>query len=221
MLKIKYINIKLIMDFNLLKKMTVAGMVTALVGFSACSKAPHEISETALYESMLRVDEEHTLVFDEFPEALKPMEKLGQGDIFKTHFGDTLQLVCRFPNQADTVNRYPFYFMRDNHGHYWSMFHEADDKYHIFRHDSSWGKRAFRSWQKSLDEKEWTKNPIGTSGGISRYCLIYFFIYCISLRLITLFLTNRYFACIIILFILYSKYRYERIWLAIKIWVIC
>lgn len=152
------------MTLNSLKKMTAAGMVAALVGFSACSKAPHEISETALYESMLRVDEKHELVFDEFPEALKPMEKLAQGDVFETHFGDTLQLVCRFPNLADTVNRYLFYFMRDNHGHYWTMFHEEDDKFHIYREDSSDGKLMFIDRQQSLDERKWVTNPIVFDG---------------------------------------------------------
>ena len=127
-------------------------MIVALAGLSACQKAPHEVPGTILYEIMLREDEKHSLVFEEFPKALEPMIGLYQGDIFTTNYGDTLQLFCSYPNLCDKVNRYPIYFMRDNHGFYWTMFHEDDDKYHIYREDSRWAKKIYKREQKSLDE---------------------------------------------------------------------
>jgi hypothetical protein len=127
-------------------------MIVALAGLSACQKAPHEVPGTVLYEVMLREDEKHCLEFEEFPKALQPMIGLYQGDVFTTDYGDTLQLVCSYPNLYDKVNRYPFYFMRDNHGHYWTMYHEDDDKYHIYREDSRACKNLFIDKQKSLDE---------------------------------------------------------------------
>jgi len=149
-------------------KMSVIGMIAALVGFSACNRAPHEIPENLLYECMLRVDEKHCLVFEEFPKALEPMIGLYQGDIFTTECGDTLQLVCSFPNLHDIVNRYPWYFMRDNHGNYWTLFHEEDDKYRIYSEDPCKAKDMFKDRQESLDNiKRWITGPAGFPVGLT------------------------------------------------------
>jgi len=135
------------------------GMIV-VSGLLACQNANPLESAEAFYELMLATEKGDNLVLNHFPKVLKPMEHLYQGNIFKTE-KDTLQLVCSYPNQNDTVNRYPFYFMRDNHGNYWSMFHEKDDRYHIYREDSEKAKDWFKDKQASLDEKnnKWLKVP--------------------------------------------------------------
>ena len=144
--------------------MSAVGMIVALVGLCACSKAPHEAPKEVLYEVMLRIDEKHYLELEEFPKAFEPVLGLYQGDIFTTGCGDTLQLVCHFPNLRDTVNRYPYYILRDNHGFYWKLFHGVDDKYRIYREDPWLAKYCYAGWIETLEKKWVTKVPSNLMG---------------------------------------------------------
>ena len=136
------------------KVMTVIAMVTALVGFGACKDNSHQIEQTAFYEKMLRLDDQHNLVYNEVPEALKAIEELENGNVLKTHFGDTLQLVCRFPSPTDSICDYLFCFFRDNNGHYWMMYEEEDGKCRIYRVNPSDGRLMFKNEQEQLDTEE-------------------------------------------------------------------
>ena len=165
---------------------TAIGMFVVLAGLSACQKAPHEISENVLYEVMLRVDEKHCLTFNEFPEALEPVNGRFQGDIFTTNYGDTLRLVCRYPSLTDTLNRYPFYFMKDNHGHYWSMFHNNDGKYVIFREDPHRASEMFKEQQESLSSLKWLKRSHRYfDGAFSLFNLLLNLKWCFFILLVT------------------------------------
>ena len=135
-------------------------MIVVLAGVLACQSARVPKSPRGFYNFMLRANHNKVLVLKEFPEALKSMEHLYQGDIL-TMGKDTLQLVCSFPNLSDTVNRYPFYFMRDNHGNYWTMFHEEDGKYRIYREDTEVAKNYFKDMQEALDAKWFESHHIG------------------------------------------------------------
>lgn len=135
-------------------------MIVVLAGVLACQSARVPKSPRGFYNLMLKTNQDKVLVLKEFPEALKPMEHLYRGNIL-TMGKDTLQLVCSFPNLSDTLNRYPFYFMRDNHGNYWTMFHEDDDKYHIYRENSDIAKDYFKDIQNALDAKWFQSHRIG------------------------------------------------------------
>ena len=130
----------------------IIGMIVVLAGVLACLSARPPKSAKGFYNLMLKADQDKVVVLKKFPKALEPMKHIYQGDIFTTG-EDTLQLVCSFPNMYDTVNRYPFYFMRDNHGNYWTMFHEEDDKYRIYREDAEVAKDYFKDRQDALDAK--------------------------------------------------------------------
>ena len=130
-------------------------MITALVGFGACNNDSHQIEQTAFYEKMLRLDDQYNLVYDEVPDALKAIKELESGNVLETHFGDTLQLVCRFPSPTDSIGDYLFCFFRDNNGHFWMMYDEEDGRYHIYRVNPSDGRMMFRNKQEQLDAKQW------------------------------------------------------------------
>lgn len=132
--------------------------IVTLAGLIAYQKAPHKIPKDLLYKAMLKVDENHCITFEEFPTALKPIIGLYQGNIFTTKNGDTLQLICSFPDYG-TVNRYLWYFFKDNHGNYWTMFHEEDDKYRIYSEDPNKAKNYFKDKQESLENMKWLISP--------------------------------------------------------------
>lgn len=126
------------------------GMMVLLAGLGGCQKTPANTKEN-LYKSMLALNENKALVFNDFPKHLLPVQHFSQGTIFETEEGK-LQLVCSFPNNYDKKNRYLTYFMRDDHGNYWTMIREVyDDNFHIYRENSEKAKTYYTDHQKSLD----------------------------------------------------------------------
>ena len=123
-------------------------VMVIFAGLLACLNASPPKSAKRFFNLMLKTDEHKVLVLKKFPKALAPMEHLYQGTIFATD-KDTLQLICSYPNLNDEVNRFPFYFMKDNHCNYWTMFQEQG-KYVIYRENPDVAKDWFKDMQERL-----------------------------------------------------------------------
>ena len=107
----------------------IIGMIVVLAGLLACQNARPPESAENLYNHM---QQENVIKFDEFPQAFRYMKGQHNGTIYANE-RDTLQLVCSYPNLADEKNRYPLYFMQDNHGRSWSLVKQEKGKYKIYR----------------------------------------------------------------------------------------
>lgn len=107
----------------------IIGMIVVLAGLLACQNARPPESAERLYNHM---QQENVIKFDEFPQAFRYMKGQHNGIIYANE-RDTLQLVCSYPNLADEKNRYPLYFMQDNHGRSWSLVKQEKGKYKIYR----------------------------------------------------------------------------------------
>lgn len=126
----------------------VAGMVIILVGRFAYQKAkeaeiyksafenyqPKSYTKDEFYDVMLSLKKTENLVFTDFPKHLLPVVFASRGDtIFWSKKGDFI-LKERYPNAADTVNRYISYFIGDIEGNSWTIVRQPkDDKFHIYR----------------------------------------------------------------------------------------
>jgi len=87
------------------------------------------------YQRMTRLEPCEQWVFKRFPRHLKDAKKSVPGDIIISTKHDTLSLVCKYPNQADIENRYPFYVFKDNHENVWSLFQYKKHLYVLYRED--------------------------------------------------------------------------------------
>lgn len=71
----------------------------------------------------------------EFPKSLRRMRSARPGDCIFESGKDSVIFICSFPNQADTINRYPYYVFKDNHNNLWSFFQYKEHFYKLCRED--------------------------------------------------------------------------------------
>ena len=130
-----------------------------IVCMFACSCACQKIvkvdySAEEFYARMMTIEEGKVSVFKTFPKTLQPMLNFYQGTIFETDSA-ILQLVYRYPDSdTDRKIQYPFYFIRDNHGNYWTLFKSSGDTYRLCRENSKEARSYFKSKQQELDSKD-------------------------------------------------------------------
>ena len=108
----------------------IIGMIVTCAGFLACQTARPPESAERLYSQMTQ---QNVIEFQEFPQALESIKGRHNGTILANE-KDTLQLICSYPNIADEKNRYPMYFICDNHGNSWNLVQEEQGKYKLYRH---------------------------------------------------------------------------------------
>ncbi len=130
-------------------------VLTIVLLISCASQKAVKKTETAdeLYARMSELRDEQTLILKSFPNVLEPMLSLSQGDIFQV--GDTvLQLVWSSQDKVNKPNYYPFYFLRDNCGNYWTFFKSWGDVYRLYKENSKSARSFFREEQEKLDSKK-------------------------------------------------------------------
>lgn len=126
---------------NLFLVLIAVGMIVISAGCFANHKAkdtcecqPKNYSKDEFYDALLSLKKTDCLVFTDFPKHLLPVVFSSRGDtILWSEKGD-LVLRERYPNSADTVNRYISYFIGDEKGNSWTVVRDTDDdNFHIYR----------------------------------------------------------------------------------------
>ena len=117
----------------MIKQLSFVVILVVSIGLIVASLCYNQTA-AGFYRRMTVMKPNQQWIFNDFPKHLQKVSSIRKGEIISSG-ADTLSLVCCFPNQADTVNRYLFYILKDNHGNVWSLFHEEDDKFHLYRED--------------------------------------------------------------------------------------
>ena len=137
-----------------------------IASLMACQSVRPPVQTGEMYNLMTQQD---NIQLNEFPVALESMR--GRHDcIIYANEKDTLQLVCSFPNSADTKNRYPLYYMEDNHGNCWTMAQEKENKYKIHRQNPRDSKEIIKEWVQAF-----------CGGGVAIACFIAYILMMINI----------------------------------------
>jgi len=140
--------------------------VIMIASLMACQRVSPPGNPEQMYNLMTQ---QNTIELSEFPVALESMR--GRHDcIIYANEKDTLQLVCSYPNLVDEKNRYPLYYMADNHGNSWTMVQDEGEKYKIQRQDP-------RDEEEII--KEWVQAFCG--GGVAIACFIAYILMMINI----------------------------------------
>lgn len=129
-------------------KCIIIGLIM-IASLMACQSVRPPVQTGALYTLMTQQD---NIEFNEFPVALESMRGHQNCTIYANE-KDTLQLVCSYPNMADKKNRYPLYYMADNHGNSWTLVQEGKEgngKYKIHRLDQRDEKEIITEWVQAF-----------------------------------------------------------------------
>ena len=114
----------------------LAGLLTGYYFHQNHTSSEVSNHDEMFYHKMVNMDKNSEITFFEFPHSLRRLLHATAGDKILSADGDTLTLICCYPNQADSVNRYPFYVMKDNRDNLWSLFH-YEDGYHLYKEDET------------------------------------------------------------------------------------
>ena len=98
------------------------------------------------YQKMIEMEKNSTLVFNGFPTCLTSVlhTHTQPGDEILTTEKDTLYLVDWNLNHRD-INRYPYYVIKDNHNHLWSLFRH-NENFHLNRENE----RIYKKWLEEI-----------------------------------------------------------------------